>query len=125
MTIATATLDSPEQVVQRQLDAYNAKDMAAWLDCYAPDAEQWMLHGDLLVKGHAAMQARMTARFSEPDLHATLITRTVMDHIVVDHESITRNFAEGKGKVTMLCIYEIHHGLIQQATFALGQPVLD
>jgi len=116
---------SPEQIVQRQLDAYNAKDMHAWLDCYKSDAELWVLHGDILAKGHADMLMRMTVRFTEPDLHATLLSRTVMDHIVIDHEIITRNFPEGKGKVSMLCIYEIQHGRIQKASFAQGQPVLD
>ena len=29
---------SPEVVIQRQLDAYNAKNLDAWLGTYAPDA---------------------------------------------------------------------------------------
>lgn len=32
---------SPEVVVQRQLDAYNAKNLEAWLSTYAPDAKQF------------------------------------------------------------------------------------
>ena len=47
-----------------------------------------------------------------------------MNNIVVDHEVITRNFPEGKGEVEMLCIYEIENGLIQTASFALGEPKL-
>ncbi len=116
---------TPAQLIQRQLDAYNAKDIDGWLDCYASDAEQWALHGEMLAKGHDAMRARIAGRFMEPDLYANLLSRIVMDHIVVDHESITRNFPEGKGKVSMLCIYDVQHGRIQKATFSLGQPVLD
>lgn len=31
---------TPEQLVQQQLDAYNSKDVTAWLACYHPDAVQ-------------------------------------------------------------------------------------
>lgn len=36
---------SPEVVVQRQLDAYNAKNLDAWLATYAPDARQFEPRG--------------------------------------------------------------------------------
>lgn len=115
----------PATVIQQQLDAYNAKDIEAWLGTYAPDAEQYTLHGPLLARGHADLRSRMTARFSEPDLHARLLTRTVMDNIVVDVEIVTRNFPEGRGTVEMLCVYEVANGVIRKASFALGKSQLD
>jgi putative hydrolase of HD superfamily len=113
-------MSAPESVVQRQLEAYNAKDMPAWLATYAPNAEQFELHGPRLAAGHAQMQERMAARFTEPDLHAELLSRVVMGSLVVDHERITRNFPEGKGTVEMLCVYEVADGVIAKASFALG-----
>ena len=115
-----APMSTPEAVVQRQLDAYNAKDIAAWLATYAADAEQFELHGARLARGHAEMRERMAVRFSEPDLHAQLLSRQVMGGVVVDHERITRNFPEGKGTIEMLCVYEIANGVITKASFALG-----
>lgn len=114
--------ESPADLIQRQLDAYNAKDVSAWLSTYAPDAEQFSLHGERLAHGHDQMRTRIMLRFAEPDLHAKLISRTVMENIVVDHEIITRNFEQGIGTVEMLCVYEVQGGLIQKATFAVGQP---
>ncbi|MDO8651746.1 MAG: nuclear transport factor 2 family protein [Undibacterium sp.] len=111
---------SPTDLIQQQLDAYKAKDTEAWLACYAPDAQQYTLHGELLASGHAEMRAHITSRFSEPDLHAQLLNRTVMGNFVVDLELITRNFPEGKGSIEMLCIYEVMDGLIYKASFALG-----
>jgi hypothetical protein len=35
-------------IVQAQLDAYNAKDIEALLQTYAPDAQHFALYGDLL-----------------------------------------------------------------------------
>ena len=111
---------SPLAVVQAQLDAYNAKDIDALLATYAPDAEQYVLHGERLAQGHAQMRERFLARFAEPDLHARLLSRTVVGAMVVDYELITRNFPEGLGTVEMLCVYEVVGGRIQRASFATG-----
>jgi len=111
-------------VVQAQLDAYNAKDIEALLATYAPDAEQFTLHGELLAKGHGELRARYLSRFVEPDLHARLLSRSVVADIVVDVELITRNFPEGRGTVEMLCIYEVIEGRIQKASFATGEKTV-
>ena len=117
-------MPTPETIVQQQVDAYNARDLDAWLATYAPDAMQFELHGGLLASGHAEMRARMAVRFAEPDLHAQLLSRIVMGQIVTDYELITRNFPEGKGTLEMLCIYEIAGDAIAKATFALGEKRL-
>ena len=118
------TFSSPEAVVQRQLDAYNAKDLDAWLATYAPDATQYEHPATLLARGHADIRARMQARFGEPSLHARLISRSVMGKLVVDHEVVTRSFAAGPGTVELVCIYSVERGLIRSASFASGVPML-
>lgn len=115
---------SPEAVVQRQLDAYNAHDLDAWLATYADDAQQFEHPAKPLAAGHAAMRARMVERFSEPDLHAKLIKRAVMGHVVVDHELVTRNFPEGIGHVELVAFYEVKDGRIQAASFVFGEKTL-
>ena len=115
---------SPLAVVQAQLDAYNAKNIEALLATYAEDAQQFVLHGERLAQGHAEMRPRFLARFAEPDLHARLLSRTVVGAMVVDYELITRNFPEGLGTVEMLCVYEVVNGRIQRASFATGAKCL-
>ena len=115
----------PADLVQAQLDAYNRKDIDALLATYAPDAEHYLLHGDLMAKGHDQLRPRFLARFTEPDLHAELRSRTVFGHIVIDCEVVTRNFPEGRGTVEMLCIYEVDGAHIRRASFALGPQRLD
>ena len=117
-------ITNPATVIQQQLDAYNAKDVDALLAIYAPDAELYALHGALLAKGHAELRERFVARFQEQDLHALLLSRTLMGHVVVDLERITRNFPEGLGHMEMLCVYEVSEGRIQRASFAWGDPVV-
>lgn len=116
---------TPLDVVQRQLAAYNAKDIDALLATYAIDAEQYTLHGERLTKGHEDMRSRFLTRFAEPNLYARLVSRTVMGNIVVDLEVITRNFPEGIGTVEMLCVYEFRNGLIQKVSFATGEKRLN
>src|SRR6478672_11117579 len=111
---------SPLAVVQAQLDAFNARDIDALMRAYAPDAEQFALHGERLASGHAEIRPRYEARFTEPDLQARLLSRIVMGNIVTDFEVITRNFPEGVGTLEMLCIYEVVDGRIRRASFAPG-----
>ncbi|NDY92400.1 nuclear transport factor 2 family protein [Ideonella livida] len=115
---------SPAVVVQRQLDAYNAKNLEAWLDCYAEDAKQFELGGALLAEGHAQIRARTAPRFLEPHLHAHLLRREVMGHVVIDHEDVTRSFPEGPGSIELVCVYVVERGKIQSASFAFGPPTL-
>ena len=110
-----------ERVVQAQFEAYNARDLDAWLATYSEDAEQFLLHGGSLAQGHAAIRQRMADRFEDPNLHATLLHRIVMEHTVVDHERVTRTFPDGLADIDMICVYEVADGRIQKATFAIGQ----
>lgn len=114
----------PVQLIQQQLDAYNAKNIKAWLACYHPDAVQLDFHGTVLASGHDEMQKRISLRFLEPDLYAKLLNRMVMGDWVIDHELIQRNFPEGRGQVELLCSYQVKQGLIVKALFQLGEPVL-
>ncbi len=116
---------SPDTVVQRQLDAYNARDIDALLATYALDAQQYAHPGQLIAEGHAEIRARMAVRFQEPNLHAQLLSRAVMGHVVIDHEIVTRTFSEGTGTQEMIAIYEVRDGLIQSASVALGTKTLD
>ena len=115
---------SPEVVVQRQLDAYNAKNLNAWLSTYAEDAKQYELGGGLLAQGHEAIRARTAPRFSEPNLEAVLLKRVVMGNVVIDHEDVVRTFPEGPGRVELVCIYVVEQGKIQTASFSIGPQVL-
>ncbi len=123
--MSTETVISPETVVQRQLDAYNTRDVEAILLTYAVDARQFEFPGKLLATGHEEIRPRMATRFAEPDLHAKLLRREVIGHIVIDHEEVTRNFPEGKGRVEMIAIYEVRDGLIQSATVHIGGKLMD
>lgn len=116
---------SPEAVVQQQLDAYNARDLDAWVDTYADDGKQFEHPATLVASGKAEIKARATIRFQEPNLHAKLLNRTVMENIVIDHEEVTRTFLEGTGSIRLVAIYEVKNGKIQSGSFVFGEKRLD
>lgn len=114
----------PVSVVQRQLEAFNARDMDTLLSIYAADAEMFEFPSKLLAKGSAALRERFTARFKEPNLHAALLSRIVMGNIVVDREEVTRTFPEGPGTIQLLMIYEVQEGRIAKAWSIVGEKGL-
>ena len=117
--------NGPEVVVQRQLDAYNARDLEALMAAYTEDAEQFEHPAKPLANGAKAIRERIVARFQEPNLHAALLHRVVMGHVVIDHERVTRTFPEGPGQNELVAIYEVRDGRIARATFIPGPRTLD
>ncbi|MGC4075259.1 MAG: nuclear transport factor 2 family protein [Nibricoccus sp.] len=115
----------PAAVVQRQLDAFNARDLPALLAIYADDAELYEHPNKLMARGTAALRERYTARFHEPNLHATLLHRIVAGQTVIDHETVARTFAEGPGRIDLVMIYEVRDGRIAKAWTIAGTRTLD
>lgn len=114
-----------EAIVQRQLDAYNAKDIDAFMACWAEDAKIYAHPDTLLADGAAAIRARHELRFREPNLFGRLVQRMSAGNTVVDREVVTRTFPEGLGQVDVIAIYELAEGRISRAWFVMGEPELD
>ncbi len=122
---SVAGSSNSEAVVQRQLDAYNARDIEALMATYTEDAQQFEHPSKLLASGSAQLRERFLTRFKEPNLHATLIKRMVMGQVVIDQEKVTRTFPEGPGEIELIAIYELRDGRITKAWFIQGAKTLD
>jgi hypothetical protein len=109
-----------ETVVQRQLDAFNARDIGALLAVYADNAELFEHPAKLLARGAAELRQRFVPRFQEANLRAVLLKRIVAGPVVVDHEMVTRTFPEGAGEIEMVMIYEVKDGRIAKAWSIAG-----
>ncbi|MFO1447814.1 MAG: GNAT family N-acetyltransferase [Opitutaceae bacterium] len=83
----------PEAIVQRQLEAFNARDLEAISETYAADAEQFGHPLKPLAAGMTQLREGWTHRFGDKNLHATLLHRTVIGATVIDSEIVTRTFA--------------------------------
>lgn len=106
---------SPVDIVQRQLDAYNAQNLDAFCACFAADCALADLNGDVTQDGVSAIRERYGALFSAyPENHAALVNRIVVGNIVIDHEDITRSPNE---RITAAAIYTVKDGLIARVDF--------
>ena len=117
-------LTNPEHCVQQQLEAYNARDIEAFMQWWAEDCYYYGFPDQLLAKGIAEIRERHLIRFREPNLHGRLITRLSLDNLVIDQEVVTRTFPEGPGEVDVIAIYEVAGGKITKAWFKMGKPRL-
>ena len=116
---------TPESIVQRQLDAYNARDLDALMATYADDIELYEHPANLLASGAAQVRERQAVRLAEPNLHAKLIQRMVMGNMVIDQEIVTRTFPEGTGRIEMIATYLVQENRIAKAWFIFGKKTLD
>lgn len=107
--------------VQAQLDAYNARDIEAFMRCWAEDCKYYTFPDTLIADGAEAIRARHVERFKEPNLFGALRARFSVGTLVVDHETVTRTFPEGPGEVDVICIYEVEGGRIARAWFRMGE----
>jgi N-acetylglutamate synthase-like GNAT family acetyltransferase len=118
---STADIELP---VQKQLDAYNARDIDAFMPWWSEDCEYYEFPDRLLARGAPEIRQRHVARFKEPNLHGRLMKRIAVANMVVDQETVTRSFPDGPGEVDVVAIYEIENGRIAKAWFKMGPPRL-
>lgn len=110
---------SPREVVQDQLEAYNNKDINAFMNVFSSDIELWTL-GDTIpsVKGFDAVKNVYADLFQKsPNLHSEVINRTIIGNKVIDYEIISGRSGSKKGKpLYLIMIYEVRDGKIFRAT---------
>lgn len=101
---------TPEEIVQKQLETYNTRDIDGFMSVVDPNIS---LHdfstGKPTIEGYDACKDFYTGLFeASPQLHSTILTRTVFGNKVIDHEHITgRN---GNDNVLeLVLIYEVEN----------------
>ncbi len=108
---------SPEQVVQRQLEAYNQRDIEGFM---AVVDNHVSFHdfstNQTTLSGSEECRAYYTNLFNaSPNLHSVILNRTVFDNRIIDHERITGR--DGTKDVTeLVLIYEVANEKIIRVT---------
>lgn len=106
----------PEIPVQRQLEAYNAKDLAAFIACYHNDIAIYRMPATTpsLVGRDALAAFYQSERFTIAALSAEVLNRMVAGNKVIDHERV-HGLADHPSEVVV--VYEVQDGLILNAWF--------
>jgi 3-hydroxyisobutyrate dehydrogenase len=111
------------RVVARQFEAYQRKDLAALMACWAENAIVVGPGGTVLASAADAIRERHRRRFGDKMLDARLLTRTAVGDMVVDEELVRRTDEVGNvEEVRVLATYRVHKELIVSAAFA-EEPV--
>ncbi len=107
---------SPEEVVQKQLDTYNAKDIDGFMSVFSDSAKIYSFGSEKpIAVGKAEIRALYSNMFRKsPTLHSKLVNRIVLENKVFDHEAVTgRNGSDEVLELVML--YIVKNGLIEEA----------
>ena len=108
-------------LAERQLAAYNAKDLDAFCACYADDVTVLDAAGEVTLSGATAFRARYAGLFAGWDVvGASVDVRDGVDPEVVDHERWWRSRAgeEASGRVRVR--YVAREGRIAVVQFLPG-----
>lgn len=106
--------DSPTDLAQRQLNAYNLRNIEAFLEPYADDVEVYTFPDQLLYKGKETMRKQYAQMFGNtPNLHCELKERIVQGNVVIDKESVQF----GTETVEAVAMYHIENGKIKKVYF--------
>lgn len=106
----------PSELAQRQLDAYNARDIDAFVACYHPDVEvRDFPSGKVTLEGRAAMRERYGPMFAKhPELHAKVTQRVALGAVVIDEERVT---GVTEGVISAVALYEVEGDSIRRVWF--------
>jgi len=106
---------TPVEVVQRQLEAYNACDLDAFSATYSANIRIWRMPSvEPAIVGLEKLREVYRARFSSPGLHAEIVNRIVIGNKVIDHERVVGIEAN---PVEAVAVYEVASQLIQAVWF--------
>lgn len=106
--------ETPEQIVQRQINAYNARNIDAFLDTYADTIEIFNFPNESTLKGKDQLRSRFKIMFENtPNLYCEIKSRMVMGNKIIDEEYVR---FEGRYS-NVIAIYEIEEGKIAKVTF--------
>jgi len=99
-------------LVQRQLNAYNLRNIDAFLEPYADDIELYSYPDKLIGKGKDFMRQFYSPIFEKsPDLHCEIKERIIQGNTIIDKESVV---GFGKTKLEAVVIYNFGNNKINK-----------
>ena len=118
LTIASLSAQmTPEKVVQKQLEAYNNRDIDGFMSVIDKNitVHEFSTSAVTIEEYELCKKVYTDLFTASPKLNSKIITRTVFDNKVIDHEYITGR----KGSDTpieLVLIYEVNHHKITKIT---------
>lgn len=103
-------------IVQKQLEAYNSRDLETFLSFFSDSSEGYIFPDILVGKGKEEQRIEFTKLFANaPNLHAEIKERICFGDYVIDHEVVTG--MPGGKTVEAVEIYKVEENLITKVWF--------
>jgi uncharacterized protein (TIGR02246 family) len=108
--------ETPEQLVQRQLDAYNAHDIDAFMDTYSDSIKLIQFPATVTTRGKDQMRAGYKMFFeNNPKLHCEIKKRIVEGNVIIDQERVTG--LNNGSVIEATAVYRVDKGKIVEVYF--------
>lgn len=105
-----------EAVVERQLRAYNRRDLDDFAACYSDEIELWNPDGSLMCRGTDQLRAIYGRLFeANPEQQAIVVSRIVGNSVVVDREYVSGR--REQKPFHAYAVFEVSAGLIRRGWF--------
>jgi len=115
MIPSESTLSAAE-LAEKQLKAYNTRNIEAFLACYSAEVEVYEFPITLTYVGIEKMRERYTKLFNEvKNLNCEILNRTVLGNYAIDQEKVS-GFEDGIIK-TVCAIYYTENNQITKVWF--------
>jgi len=114
LNIDSIVSESPEAILQRQVNAYNARNIDAFMNTYADDIELYDFPGKLSSKGKEEMRKGYEDLFKNvTNLYCEIENRIVIGNKIIDKEKVR----VGTKTIHAVAVYEVEKGKIKKVTF--------
>ena len=106
---------NPVDIVQEQLEAYNARDLERFAATYSDTIRIFRMPAEEpAIAGKAQLADTYRGRFASPNLHADIVNRIVIGNKVIDHERVV---GIRETAIEAVAVYEVVDGLIETVWF--------
>lgn len=105
--------ETPSEVVNKRMDAYNRHDIDSFMACYDDEIEILTYSGKSLGKGKKHIRRIFEPMFEEGVVQVEIHYQIEKDSYVVNHETVTN----GDDATEYVSIYEVRDGLITSVRF--------
>jgi len=110
--------NDPEKIVTEQLEAYNNRDLEAFLSFYSDSVKIYNYPDEFLYTGKETLRKNYGALFlNKKDLNCIIKSRVVLNNTVIDHELVLID--KGQPRFEAVAIYHINEGKIEEVRFMI------
>ncbi len=109
-----AIAQTPEELANEQLEAYNNRDIEAFVAPYSDSVKVYNDKRELLYQGKETMRQQYGAMFDRtPNLNCNLLNRIAVGDTVIEHEEVTF----GDRTIYAIVMYRVAQNKIQEVHF--------